>query len=65
MNYVQELYDMDRKELGLRSLSDYESYLEEDLSNSELEQDVVQKFEEIKSIYKAFEDISICYDSIF
>lgn len=55
---------MDRKELGLRSLSDYESYLEEDLSNSELEQDVVQKFEEIKSIYKAFEDISICYDSL-
>lgn len=64
VNYVQELYDMDRKELGLRSLSDYESYLEEDLSNSELEQDVVQKFEEIKSIYKAFEDISICYDSL-
>lgn len=64
VNYVQELYDMDRKELGLRSLSDYESYLEEDLSNSGLEQDVVQKFEEIKSIYKAFEDISICYDSL-
>ena len=63
-SYEQDYYNTDRKELGFCSLEDYESYLEEDLSNSKFEQDIVQQFEEIESLYKAFEDISFCYDSL-
>lgn len=63
-SYEQDYYNTERKELGFCSLEDYESYLENDLSNSKLEQDVIQKFGEIESIYKAYEDFTICYDSL-
>ena len=62
--YEQDYYNTERKELGFCSLEDYESYLENDLSNSKLEQDVIQKFGEIESIYKAYEDFTSCYDSL-
>ena len=63
-SYEQDYYNTERKELGFCSLEDYESYLENDLSNSKLEQDVIQKFGEIESIYKAYEDFTSCYDSL-
>lgn len=63
-SYEQDYYNAERKELGFCSLEDYESYLENDLSNSKLEQDVIQKFGEIESIYKAYEDFTSCYDSL-
>lgn len=63
-SYEQDYYNTERKELGFCSLEDYELYLENDLSNSKLEQDVIQKFGEIESIYKAYEDFTSCYDSL-
>ena len=63
-SYEQDYYNTERKELGFCSLEDYELYLENDLSKSKLEQDVIQKFGEIESIYKAYEDFTSCYDSL-
>ena len=60
----QELQDMDRESIGLRALGSYESYLEENLPESPMSDEIIAKFEELNTMYKEFEDFSIAYDSL-
>lgn len=63
-DYEQEVEDMDREYLGFIPLDSYESYLEEDLPNSELTNKIIKRFEIINNLYRKFEDFSIIYDSL-
>lgn len=64
LDYEQEINDMDREAVGLNALGSYESYLEEDLLNSKMSQEIKKRFKEIDSLHKAFEEFSINYDSL-
>lgn len=60
----REILDMDRENIGLTALGQYDSYLEEALSDSKMQEDIVEKFEVINSILSDLEDISMVYDEI-
>lgn len=64
VNYEQEIQDMDREQLGFTPLGSYESYLEEALPDSELSNEIIERFEKINQLHRKFEDHSIIYDSI-
>ena len=64
VNYEQEIQDMDREQLGFTPLGSYESYLEEALPDSELSNEMIERFETINRLYHKFEDYSIIYDSL-
>lgn len=63
-DYSEELHDMDRESLGFISLQGYDDYLEEALSDSKMQAEVIDKFEKINSIYRKFEEYSTAYDSL-
>lgn len=65
INYEQEIQDMDREQLGFTPLGSYESYLEEALPDSELSNEIIERFERINQLHRRFEDFSISYDSLF
>lgn len=65
INYEQEIQDMDREQLGFTPLGSYESYLEEALPDSELSNEIIERFEKINQLHRKFEDFSISYDSLF
>lgn len=65
VNYEQEIQDMDREQLGFTALGSYESYLEEALPDSELSNEIIERFEKINQLHRKFEDFSIIYDSLF
>lgn len=65
VNYEQEIQDMDREQLGFTPLGSYESYLEEALPDSELSNEIIERFEKINQLHRKFEDYSIIYDSLF
>lgn len=65
VNYEQEIQDMDREQLGFTPLGSYESYLEEDLPNSELSDEIINRFEIINRMHRKCEDYAIRYDSLF
>lgn len=60
----QELQDMERESIGFKALGSYESYLEENLSESPMSDKIIAKFEELNAMYNEFEDYSIAYDSL-
>lgn len=64
VNYEQEIQDMDRVQLGFTPLGSYESYLEEALPDSELSNEIIERFEKINQLHGKFEDHSIIYDSL-
>lgn len=64
INYEQEIQDMDREQLGFTPLGSYESYLEETLPDSELSNEMIERFETINRLHRKFEDYSLIYDSI-
>lgn len=64
VNYEQEIQDMDRVQLGFTPLGSYESYLEEALPDSELSNEIIERFEKINQLHCKFEDYSIIYDSL-
>lgn len=64
VNYEQEIQDMDRVQLGFTPLGSYESYLEEALPDSELSNEIIERFEKINQLHCNFEDHSIIYDSL-
>lgn len=64
IDYEQEIKDINRENLGFISLGSYESYLEEDLPNSDMSGEIITRFEKIKTFYSVFEDLSIFYDSL-
>ena len=65
INYEHEIQDMDREQLGFTPLGSYESYLEEALPDSELSNEIIERFEKINQLHRKFEDFSISYDSLF
>ena len=62
--YEQEIEDMDRESVGLNPLGDYETYLEEDLDNSKMSEDIIERFNCINELYAEYEEISSTYDSL-
>jgi hypothetical protein len=63
-DYSEELHDMDRESLGFISLDGYDDYLEEALSDSKMQEEVIERFKKINSIYREFEEYSAAYDSL-
>lgn len=63
-DYEQDIMDMDRKSVGLKAMGEYDSFLEEALANSKMNQDLVSKFETINALLSDFEDVSMVYDEI-
>lgn len=63
-DYEQERADMDRESVGLNPLGDYETYLEEDLAESKMSEDIIERFNCINELYKEYEEISSTYDSL-
>ena len=64
VNYEQEIQDMDRVQLGFTPLGSYESYLEEALPDSELSNEIIERFEKINQLHCKFEDHSMIYASL-
>jgi hypothetical protein len=63
-DYEQDIMDMDRKSVGLLAMGEYDSFLEEALANSKMNQDFVSRFETINALLSDFEDVSAVYDEI-
>lgn len=63
-DYEQEIEDMDRESVGLNPLGDYETYLEEDLVESKMLEDIIERFSCINELHKEYEEISSIYDSL-
>ena len=64
INDEQEIQDMDRESFGFTPLGSYKSYLEDDLPDSELSRDIVERFEIINVLHRKYEDFCISYDSL-
>lgn len=62
IDYEKEIIDMDRETVGLKSFGKYDSYLEEDLPDSKMSEEIQERFEKIDSLHQKFEDFSIAYD---
>ena len=63
-DYEQEIEDMDREAVGLKPLGSYESYLAEDLVDSKMVKDIVERFSAIDDVHGECEDIAIIYDEL-
>ena len=63
-DYEQEIEDMNRESVGLNPLGDYETYLEEDLVDSKMSKDIIERFNCINELYKEYEEILSIYDSL-
>lgn len=64
INDEQEIQDMDRESFGFTPLGSYKSYLEDDMPDSELSRDIVERFEIINVLHRKYEDFCISYDSL-
>lgn len=63
-DYEQEIEDMDRESVGLNPLSDYETYLEENLAESKMSEEIIDRFNCINDLHGNYEEISSTYDSL-
>ena len=59
-----EIVNMDRENLGFHAFGDYDEYLENNLSESNMQKEIVERFEEINNIYKNFENVAYDYDDL-
>lgn len=62
--YEQELLDMDRENVGLVRLGNYDNYLENSLENSSMRKDIISRFELFNTLMDEFEEISNVYEEI-
>lgn len=60
----EEIRDMDREALGFQALGSYESYLEENLTDSHFYADITARFEEINDLYRKYDDCCISFDDL-
>lgn len=60
-DYEQEIEDMDRESVGLNPLSDYETYLEENLAESKMSKEIIERFNCINELHGEYEEISSTY----
>lgn len=63
-DYEQEREDMERKSVGLHPLGNYETYLEENLAESKMSEEIIVRFNYINDLYREYEEISSIYDSL-
>lgn len=63
-DYTEELQDMYRESVGMRSLDKYDYFLEEHLSCSKMKEEIVNRFETINALKSNFEDVIIAYEDI-
>lgn len=63
-DYEREIEDMDRESVGLIPFSGYESFLEENLVDCDMQQDIISRFERINEIYQCFEELVANYDEL-
>lgn len=63
-DYEQEIEDMDRESVGLNPLGAYETYLEENLAESKMLEDIIERFNCINELHEEYEEISSTYDSL-
>lgn len=63
-DYEQEIEDMDREVFGLNPLGSYETYLEENLAESKMSEDIIERFNCINELHGEYEEISSTYDSL-
>lgn len=63
-DYAQEIEDMDRESAGLIPLGKYEMYLEENLVESKMSEEIIERFNCINELYGEYEEISSTYDSL-
>ena len=62
-DYEQEIEDMNRESVGMNPLGDYETYLEENLVDSKMSKDIIERFNCINELYKEYEEILSIYYS--
>lgn len=60
----EEIRDMDREALCFQPLGSYESYLEDNLSDSPFYTEIILKFEEINSLYRKYDDCCVSFDEL-
>lgn len=63
-DYEQEIEDMDRESAGLMPLGEYETYLEENLAESKMSEEIIERFNYINELHGEYEEISSTYDSL-
>ena len=63
-DYEQEIEDMDRESVGLIPLGSYETYLEENLAESKMLENIIERFNCINELYMEYEEILSKYDSL-
>lgn len=63
-DYEQEIHDRDREQLGFKQLGSYESFLEDTLPYSDMSQKIIEQFEKMNALHRAYEDFSANYDSL-
>lgn len=63
-DYEQEIEDMDRESVGLIPLGEYETYLEGNLAESKMSEEIIERFKRINELYGEYEEISSTYDSL-
>lgn len=63
-DYEQEIADMDRESAGLLPLGEYETYLEENLAESKMSEEIIKRFNCINELHEEYEEISSIYDSL-
>lgn len=63
-DYEQEIEDMDRESAGLMPLGEYETYLEENLAESKMSEEIIEHFNCINELHGEYEEISSTYDSL-
>lgn len=60
----EEIRDMDREALRFQPLGSYESYLEDNLTDSSFYTDIIAKFEIINGLYRKYDDCCISFDEL-
>ena len=63
-DYEQEIEDMERESVGLNPLGGYETYLQENLGESKMSEEIIERFNCINELYGEYEEISSIYDSL-
>lgn len=61
---TQDAIDWERENMGFVPLNEYNEYLEDALANSQMQQDVIDKFQIINYFLSDFEDVNALYDEI-
>jgi len=64
IDYENEYKNLERINLGFHSLDDYTDHLEEDLPESNMTNDIIQRFKKIETIYQKYEDFCELYDNL-